>query len=90
MFVVLGLVAWIKSWGVAGNWLNLASMLVGLVLGAGYQISSVGLPGDFAGWFAVIVFGLGLGVVASGVYKVGGQLAEKASVSILNDIDDEL
>jgi hypothetical protein len=68
LFVVFGLVAWIKSFGVTGNWLRVASMLVGLILGCGYMFSTLGFPTDFAGWFSVIVYGLGLGVVASGVY----------------------
>lgn len=68
LFVVFGLVSWIKSFGVTGNWLRGASMLVGLILGCGYLFATVGFPVDFAGWFTNIVYGIGLGVVASGVY----------------------
>jgi len=68
LFVVFGLVQWVKSFGVSGNWLRGVSMLIGLILGVGFMFSSVGFPSDFAGWFTVIVYGLGLGVVASGVY----------------------
>lgn len=68
LFVVFGLVAWIKSFGVTGNWLRGASMIIGLILGVGYMFSSVGFPENFAGWFTVVVYGIGLGVVASGVY----------------------
>lgn len=68
LFVVFGLVAWIKTFGVTGSWLRVASMLIGLVLGCGYLFSTLGFPVDFGGWFTNLVYGLGLGVVASGVY----------------------
>jgi len=68
IFVVMGLVEWVKSFGVSGKTLNGVSMAIGLLLGSGYQISQVGLPADFAAWFGVVVYGLGMGIVASGLY----------------------
>ena len=68
IFVVIGLVEYVKKMGVTGKYLLGASMLIGLVLGAGSQLAAAGFPADFAGWFGVTVYGLGLGVVASGVY----------------------
>lgn len=68
LFVVFGLVAWVKSFGVQGNWLRVASMLIGLFIGCGYLFATLGFPVDFAGWFTNLIYGLGLGVVASGVY----------------------
>ncbi len=67
--VVFGLVEMVKSLGLKGAWLTLISLLTGLTFGAAYQIAQAGLPGDFGGWFAVVVFGLTLGLVASGFYK---------------------
>ena len=67
--VVFGLVEFIKSFGLRGHWLTIASMLLGLLFGVSYQIANAGLPAGFAGWFAVAVFGLMLGLVASGFYK---------------------
>ena len=67
LFVVLGLVEWIKRLGVEGRWLLVSSMVVGLLLGGGYQLSQ-GIPDSFGGWFAVIIYGLALGLVSSGVY----------------------
>lgn len=67
MFIVLGLVEWSKRLGVSGKWLLVLSMLIGLVIGVLYQVS-LGMPVGFSGWFVAIVFGLGVGVVASGVY----------------------
>lgn len=68
MFVVLGLVQWTKKLGLEGKALIAVSMGIGLILGGGYQIATVGLPSEFAGWFTIAVYGLGIGVVASGVY----------------------
>lgn len=65
--VVIGLVQFIKGFGLSGNTVKLLSLTVGLLLGGGYQYS-LGAPVDFAGWFALVVFGLGLGLVASGLY----------------------
>ena len=67
VLVVLGLVEWIKSFNITGNWLRIASLATGLVFGGGYMLMQ-GFPADFSGWFQVIVYGLGLGLVSSGVY----------------------
>jgi hypothetical protein len=64
---VLGLVQWIKSFGLSGAQVKVSSMAVGILLGVGYQFS-VGAPVDFAGWFAVLIFGVALGLTASGLY----------------------
>ena len=66
--VVFGLVEFIKSFGLRGHWLTITSMLLGLAFGVSYQIANAGLPVSFAGWFAVAVFGIMLGLVASGLY----------------------
>ena len=64
---VLGLVQWIKGFGLAGSQVKVASMAVGILLGVGYQFS-VAVPVDFAGWFGVAIFGVALGLVSSGLY----------------------
>lgn len=75
LFVTIGLVQWSKKFGLKGKALNGVSMVVGLVLGMGFQISSLGLPADFGGWFGIIVYGLGLGLVASGIYDAAQDIA---------------
>lgn len=67
VLVVIGLVEWFKKMGLAGVWLNVASLAIGLVAGISYQVS-LAVPVDFAGWFGAVVYGLGLGLVASGLY----------------------
>lgn len=69
IFVVLGLVEFVKGFGIAGNAVKAVSLAIGLILGIGYQLS-IAMPAGFAGWFAVVVFGLALGLVASGIYDV--------------------
>lgn len=68
IFVVQGLVEYVKKLGLEGKVLLGVSLALGLVLGAGYQLAALGFPTEFAGWFGVGLYGLGLGVVASGVY----------------------
>ena len=67
IFVVMGLVELTKSFGAQGKLLTGISVAVGLVLGVLYQVS-LGVPGDFAGWFGAAIFGIGLGITASKVY----------------------
>jgi len=69
VLVVLGLVEWVKSLGLQGVAVKLVSMAIGLVLGIGYQLS-IAVPVGFSGWFGTIVFGLALGLIASGIYDV--------------------
>jgi len=66
--VVFGLVEFIKSFGLKGHWLTGVSILLGLAFGIAYQIANAGVPMNFAGWFSTVVFGLMLGLVASGLY----------------------
>lgn len=76
VLVVLGLVEWAKRLGLSGKPVVLVSMAIGLVLGLAYQIS-MGMPSEFSGWFSASVYGLGLGLVASGIYDVGKSLLNK-------------
>ena len=67
VLVVLGLVEWVKGLGLQGNAVKVVSMLIGLLLGVGYQFS-LAVPIGFSGWFSCVVFGISLGLVASGIY----------------------
>jgi hypothetical protein len=66
LFVVMGIVSWLKKAGVSGNMLLAASLFVGVLLGVGY-LAMVSFPVTFADWFQQIVYGLALGLTASGV-----------------------
>lgn len=64
--LIIGLVQFLKELGVSGPWLRVASAAIGLVLGVLYQLSLF-MPADLGGWLGVVVYGLGLGLTASGL-----------------------
>lgn len=66
--VLIGLVQFIKGFGLAGTQVKLLSFFIGLLLGVGYNLSVSGAPVAFAGWFAIVIYGLGLALVGSGLY----------------------
>jgi len=69
MVVVFGLVEIFKSFGLQGNILTAISLVLGLAFGIAYQVAQTGTPLGFSAWFTVIMFGLMIGLVASGFYK---------------------
>ena len=76
LLVVIGLVEWVKKVNVPSNALPFVSMGIGLILGGGYQVAENGVPIDFAGWFAVIIFGLAIGLVASGLFDAAKNIVK--------------
>lgn len=70
VLLIAGLVAFAKTMGLQGKALTITSALLGLGFGAALQISEHGVPVDFAGWLALLVYGLGLGVFTSGAYDL--------------------
>lgn len=69
MLVVFGIVEFSKSLGLKGAWLTVVSLVLGMVFGICYQIATKGVPIDFPTWFSAVVFGLAIGLTASGFYK---------------------
>ena len=69
MIVIFGLVEFIKSFGLSGKILTIISMLLGVVFGVLYQLANSGIPIAFGGWFEIVIFGLAIGLTASGFYK---------------------
>ena len=90
IIIIFGLVEFIKSLGLQGKVLTVVSLIIGLLLGLGYHLATVGLPVGFAGWFTALIFGLAMGLVASGFYdfadarwpKVSDVIASEAKQSI--------
>jgi hypothetical protein len=68
LIVIFGLVEFAKLLGLAGKGLTVLSLLLGLAFGVAYKIATQGMPAGFAGWFVVVVFGLALGLITSGLY----------------------
>ncbi len=65
--IVLGVVEYIKSFGVAGNRLMLVSMAVGIVFGLVYKARDLYAPAQ--PYIDVAFFGIGVGLGASGIYS---------------------
>lgn len=65
--LVISLVEWVKRFGIEGKALNAVSMGIGAVIGVAYWYAQSPLV-TFADWFGAIMYGLALGLVASGVY----------------------
>ncbi len=66
--VVFGLVEFAKELGLKGKWLTVFSMALGLAFGFAFQLAQSGVPAAFSGWFEIGIFGLAIGLVASGFY----------------------
>lgn len=68
---VMAFVELLKKFGVtAGKWLTLGAYIFGVVLGGvvGYATLK---PTDFVGWVIVVIYGLLLGFIGTGVYDTG-------------------
>ncbi len=68
--VIMGLVEFSKKLGLHGKALTALSMILGVVIGIAYHIAQSGTPQDFTAWFNTAIFGLVLGLTASGVYDL--------------------
>jgi len=66
---VFGLATFYGKVGLAGKWQLLAAFLTGLVAGGAFQVASLGVPADFAGWFYVSLTAVLMGLMPSGVYE---------------------
>lgn len=53
------------------------ALLLGFALGLGYQLSQL-MPVDWVGWFAAIVWSIGLGIAALGAYDAARNVASSA------------
>ncbi len=83
--VVLGLVKWYGSaLGVTGRWQFVSSMATGLGIGSAVMYFQL-YPTLAVEWFAVGLYGLLLGLSASGVYEVGKEVTEKAAKKALDE-----
>ena len=70
-------VAYLKQWGITGKALTGSGFAFGLVVGMAYRYAMQPMT-DFPSWFWAVMFGLASGFVATGAYKGGESLAEKA------------
>jgi hypothetical protein len=68
ILVIMAIVEFIKRLGMQGKWLLITSMITGVVVGTGYQLSVV-FPVTFADYFKLVISGLTWGLAASGVFE---------------------
>jgi hypothetical protein len=77
--IVMALVTLYGKFGIQGKAQLALSLLTGFVLGVVVMIADTGLPASFAGWVALVLYGLIPGLVASGVYETGKGIAARAA-----------
>ena len=65
--IILGVVEFIKKFGVTGNKLMLISMGVGLFLGVVYKVRDLYVPAQ--AYIDVVFFAIAVGLGASGIYS---------------------
>ena len=71
---VLALTTWVADViSAQGKRKMIVAMVIGLLFGGAYQVSQ-NMPTSFAGWFLVLVYGISLGLLASGVWDTGKTL----------------
>lgn len=74
MPAVVGLVNFVKSFGLTGKWITLVSMVIGIVLALAAQL----LP---AGTFQIAYNGLILGLAASGLYDLATMATARSNTA---------
>jgi len=75
--LVMALTTIAGMFGLAGKTQLGFALTLGILLGGGAQIAEIGVPIDFAGWFALLIYGLVVGASAVGVYETGKKLLKK-------------
>ncbi len=78
--IVFGVVNYIGKLGVKGIWQLVSSLLVGLVLGSIIMFFTIA-PKTAVAWFSVALFGLIVGLAASGCYEGIKSATEKGNQS---------
>lgn len=73
-WLVIALVTLLGKLGVSGRWQLASALVVGMLMGVAYQASLADLV-LWTDWFGALVYGLGLGLTATGVYETGKKLS---------------
>lgn len=67
--LIAGLVEFAKKFGLRGNGCIALSAALGVAFGVTYRLQ-FGMPATLADWLSVVVFGLTLGLTASGLWDI--------------------
>ena len=81
--VIWALVTLYGRLGATGKLQLALSLATGFVLGILTMTATIGAPTSYAGWVALLLYGLIPGLVASGVYDTGKGIIERA----VEDVD---
>ena len=76
--VVMALVTLYGKFGATGRLQLALSLVTGFILGVAVMIADMGLPTNYTGWVALVIYGLIPGLTATGVYETGKHVAERA------------
>jgi len=79
IFLVLVLTYVAGLFGAKGKVQLVCALVIGALLGAAFQVASVGTPVDFTGWFWLVIYALVMAVLPVGAYEFGKNLIEKAA-----------
>lgn len=80
--LVMALTTIAGMFGLSGKVQLAFALTLGIVLGGGAQIAEIGLPTQFSGWFALLIYGLVVGASAVGVYETGKKLLKKPPMQV--------
>lgn len=80
--IVIAIGTLLGRFGLEGKAQLGATIGVGFALAASAQIAELGVPVDFPGWFAVLIFGLIVPLSAVGVYETGKSLAGRVAEAV--------
>lgn len=83
-------VNWLGKAGVKGTWQLVSSLLIGLLLGGGLGFVSLGMQVAVIPVGASILYGLGIGLSASGVYDSFKAASLKGSLEAAERLQEPL
>jgi hypothetical protein len=78
MWFVTGLVTYAKKLGARGKWLTVIAFLLGVGIGGTYKVLLTP-PINALDWFLAVLFGLGIGLIATGVYDSYGNKPDEGA-----------
>ena len=87
LFVVIGIVTVMRKAGMAGRELLFGSLLWGTMIGTMYQLAAFDVPSTLGGWFAVVFYGLAIGILAALFYDTLKGALDRALGNLIEKIE---
>ena len=89
LFVVIGIVTVMRKAGLEGRALLFSSLAWGTLIGTMYQLAVFDLPATFGGWFAVLFYGLAIGILAALFYDTLKGLLDRSLAKLVEVIEKD-